>query len=98
MPRPPKLTPEEIESSRELVPAWEVRGESLHREFTFGDFREAFAFMTTIAVLAEEMDHHPNWSNVYNRVTIDLSTHDAGGLTELDFDLARRIDMLKGND
>lgn len=62
------------------------------RDFSFGDFAEAFAFMTRVAILAEKADHHPEWSNVYNRVSILLTTHDAGGLSQRDIDLARAID------
>ncbi len=64
---------------------------ALHREVKLTDFRDAFAFMTRVAFDAEELNHHPDWSNVWNRVTIDLSTHDAGGITDLDLELARRI-------
>ena len=70
------------------VAGWEVRGGKLHREFRFADFVSAFAFMAAVALVAERSDHHPEWSNVYNRVVIDLSTHDAGGLTAKDFELA----------
>lgn len=67
---------------------------AIRREFRFKTFPEAFAFMTRVAFLAEKADHHPDWSNVYNRVTITLSTHDAGGLTEKDIALATAIDKL----
>ena len=66
--------------------------DAIAREFRFADFNAAFAFMTRVALMAERMDHHPDWSNVYNRVRITLSTHDAGGLTQRDIDLARFID------
>ena len=66
--------------------------DSLVREFRFGSFVEAFGFMTEVAIEAEKLNHHPEWSNVYNRVTIELTTHDAGGLTDLDARLAARID------
>ena len=71
-----------------------MREGRLHREFEFAGFVEAFGFMSRVALLAEKMDHHPNWSNVYNRVVIDLSTHDVGGLSARDFELAGRIDQL----
>lgn len=71
---------------------WSVEAGKLHRQFKFRDFAEAFAFMSEIAIRAEKMDHHPEWSNVYNRVVVDLVTHDAGGLTELDFELAAFMD------
>ena len=66
-------------------------GLSISRTFTFRNFSEAFAFMTRAALAAEKLDHHPDWSNVYKTVTVKLNTHDAGGLTELDFELARRM-------
>ncbi len=75
-------------------PQWSLREGMLHRTFTFPSFVEAFAFMTGVALEAEKMDHHPDWSNVYNTVTIHLSTHQAGGLTALDFAFAARIDAL----
>ena len=74
--------------------AWEEVGGKLHRELTFADFAEAFAFMSQVAAVAEELDHHPDWSNSWNRVTIDLVTHSAGGITDKDRELARRIDEL----
>jgi 4a-hydroxytetrahydrobiopterin dehydratase len=79
------------------VPQWRYaaeRGGTLTREFKFADFVQAFAFMTQVALLAEKADHHPEWSNVYGRVTIVLTTHDAGGLSLRDIELARRIDAL----
>jgi 4a-hydroxytetrahydrobiopterin dehydratase len=80
----------------ETAPAgWVEQGGALHREFRFADFSEAFAFMTRVALLADKRDHHPNWSNVYNRVVIDLSTHDAGDVvTEKDTKLAEAINGL----
>ena len=69
---------------------------SLHRVFEFKDFMQAFGFMTRVALAAEKMDHHPDWSNVWNKVTIDLSTHSAGGLTKNDFDLAEKIQQIHG--
>jgi 4a-hydroxytetrahydrobiopterin dehydratase len=82
------LTDEEIAARMKEAPGWEVRDGKLHREFRFADFVSAFSFMSAVALVAERSDHHPEWSNVYNRVVIDLSTHDAGGLTEKDFKLA----------
>ena len=76
------------------VPKWACSTESLRREIEFGSFVEAFGFMSSVALIAERIDHHPNWSNVYNRVEIELSTHDAGGVTGLDFELAIAIDAL----
>jgi 4a-hydroxytetrahydrobiopterin dehydratase len=74
---------------------WIERDNVLKSEFQFEDFKQAFAFMTKVAMLAESMNHHPNWSNIYNKVTIELSTHDAGDIvTEKDHQLAREIDQL----
>jgi 4a-hydroxytetrahydrobiopterin dehydratase len=74
----------------------DARRGAISREFVFDDFAQAFAFMTRVALEAEKRDHHPEWSNVYNRVSITLTTHDAGGLTERDFELARVIDAAYG--
>lgn len=78
------------------LPEWtEARGGSaMERQFTFADFSEAFGFMTRVALLADAQDHHPEWSNVYNRVTIALTTHDADGLSERDVTMAKAIDAL----
>ena len=76
------------------IPGWEVVEGKLHRELRFDDFVTAFGVMTSVAIVAEKMNHHPEWHNVYNRLTVDLSTHDAGGITDLDFELAARIDGL----
>ena len=76
------------------LPGWTLDGarDAISRQYRFADFTRAFAFMTRVALLAEKADHHPEWSNVYNRVDILLTTHDAGGLTMRDIDLARAID------
>ena len=75
--------------------AWEEKENSLYRKFTFKDFNEAFAFMTRVALIAEKMDHHPKWTNVWNTVEVWLSTHDAGNtVTDRDRKLAQRIDAL----
>ncbi|KYG84508.1 4a-hydroxytetrahydrobiopterin dehydratase [Roseivirga seohaensis] len=74
---------------------WEEKNNKLVRKFEFDDFIEAFGFMTKVAICAEKMNHHPNWSNVYNTVTIELTTHDAGNtVTEKDRELASKIDQL----
>ncbi len=75
---------------------WSEVDGKLHRELTFTDFSEAFAFMTRVALLAEKADHHPDWSNSWNTVTIDLVSHGAGGITARDLELARAIDELLG--
>ena len=76
------------------LPNWVVNGDRLHRELQFKSFVEAFGFMAQVALLAESKNHHPNWSNVYNRVSISLTTHDLGGLSSLDVELASAIDAL----
>ena len=92
--RPKKLSGEEITEASASLKGWTVQGDALRKSFTFRDFNEAFAFMTRVALRAEKTDHHPDWQNVYNKVQITLRTHDAGGITQLDIDLARYIDTL----
>lgn len=75
---------------------WELREGKLHREFEFADFLAAFSFMTQAALSAERTNHHPEWCNVYNRVVVDLTTHEAGGITSRDFDLAHEMDRIAG--
>jgi len=94
MARPQKLDDSAIHEALLGLPGWSYANGKLHRDLRFRDFVEAFGFMTSTALLAERMDHHPEWSNVYARVAIDLVTHDAGGVTELDLELARRINDL----
>ena len=84
----------EIEGALRLLPGWKVESGKLRRSLVFPSFREAFAFMTGVALIAEKMNHHPEWFNVWNRVDITLSTHDAGGLTQLDLDLATALDKI----
>lgn len=88
------LTTSEIEQELTALPEWCLDGDRLYRQFLFSDFIEAFGFMSQVAMLAERMNHHPEWSNVYNRVQIHLTTHDAGGISDRDFGLARQIDAL----
>ena len=88
-----KLSEQEIQDSlKEVEAAWKIKEGFLRREFVFKDFVEAFSFMTAVALVAEKSAHHPNWKNAYNKVTIDLNTHDADGITNKDFDLAKAID------
>lgn len=89
-----KLTDAEINAQLEEISGWTVENEKLHKEFQFDSFVEAFGFMASVALIAESMNHHPEWFNVYNRVTVDLATHDAGGISALDFELAKKIDAL----
>jgi 4a-hydroxytetrahydrobiopterin dehydratase len=88
----PKLTDAEVK--QRLPPSWTVREGKLHREFKFADFTRAFGFMASCALVAERMNHHPEWFNVWNKVVVDLATHDAGGITQKDFDLAKAMDEL----
>ncbi len=88
------LTTVQIDQLAEDLPQWSLVGGKLHREFRFADFSEAFGFMSRVALAAEALGHHPEWSNVWNRVVIELTTHDTGGLSNLDLALARLIDDL----
>jgi 4a-hydroxytetrahydrobiopterin dehydratase len=95
--RADRLAPSEVDVAlaalnQELDARWELVDGKLEKVFSFPDFVGAFAFMTRVALLAEKQDHHPEWSNVYGKVRIRLSTHEAGGITDLDFALARRIE------
>ena len=96
MARPTRLADADVTQRLAALPGWTLKAGKLHRELTFADFTQAFAFMTDVAREADALDHHPEWFNVYNRVVIDLATHDAGGITTLDFDLARRAEDLAG--
>jgi len=89
-----KLSEEEVQSRIGELSGWTLAAGKLHRELKFANFVTAFGFMSSLALIAESMDHHPEWFNVYGRVVIDLSTHDLGGISELDFELARAIDSL----
>jgi 4a-hydroxytetrahydrobiopterin dehydratase len=92
------LNEQEIqERIKEIDNSWSIKDKLIHREILFKDFVEAFSFMTSVAMIAEKAGHHPNWENVYNKVNIDLSTHDAGGLTNKDFQLAKEIDEIIKN-
>ena len=89
-----RLNQNQIEALVSQLPQWTVTDTRLQRQLVFKNFVEAFGFMTQVALLAEARNHHPNWSNVYNRVTIELTTHDLGGLSSLDEELASAIDDL----
>src|SRR5580698_6480626 len=82
----------ELAEALSSLSGWTVVEGKLHKEYKFADFIHAFGFMTTAALAIEKMNHHPEWSNVYNRVAVDLTTHDAGGITSKDVDLARLLD------
>lgn len=88
------MNEQEIASRVKQLNNWQVLNGRLCKNFQFPDFVKAFGFMSSVALLAEALNHHPNWSNVYNKVMIELFTHDAGGITEYDFTLAERIDRL----
>ena len=91
-----QLTEQERDWALSGLPEWSLRDDkqAIVRKFKFGDFSQAFAFMTRVALIAEKRDHHPEWSNVYNWVEITLTTHDAGGLSQRDIDMAGAIDAL----
>lgn len=89
-----KLSEAEVAAALPRIPGWSVEAGKLHRELRFADFVEAFGFMTRLALIAEKRDHHPEWQNVYNRVVIDLTTHDAGGITERDVALAEAANAI----
>ncbi len=94
MPRPSKLSPDQVQAALASLPGWEAANDRLHRTFIFADFIEAWGFMSRAALIAQAMDHHPDWSNVYKTVNVDLYTHDAGGITQLDIELATRMNGL----
>jgi 4a-hydroxytetrahydrobiopterin dehydratase len=91
-----RLTDEQIEDALGGLAGWSHDDDAIHRSFEFDDFVTAFGFMASCALVAEAMNHHPQWTNVYHRVEVTLSTHDAGGLTQLDVDLATRMSELAG--
>lgn len=94
--RPGLLDEAELRAALVTLPGWTLAGGKLVREFRFGDFGAAFGFMTRAALVAERMDHHPEWTNVWNRVAVQLVTHRAKGITRLDVELARRMNELAG--
>jgi 4a-hydroxytetrahydrobiopterin dehydratase len=89
-----RLSQAEIDTAVADLPGWSVVNEKLHREYKFADFTHAFGFMAASATAIEKMNHHPEWFNVYGRVTVDLTTHDAGGITALDATLARTLETI----
>jgi 4a-hydroxytetrahydrobiopterin dehydratase len=94
MPNIIRLTDSEIQNRMSSLPDWQFRDGALERKLQFGNFVNAFGFMASVALVAERMNHHPEWSNVYDTVTIRLTTHDAGGVSERDFALATEISSL----
>lgn len=91
-----ELSDEAIATQLAELDGWSLDEGKLFREFKFANFIEAFGFMTSAAIAAEKMNHHPEWCNVYSKVTVHLTTHDAGGITELDFALAKKMNALAG--
>jgi 4a-hydroxytetrahydrobiopterin dehydratase len=90
------LTADEVQKRLADLDGWSVVDGVLHREFVFADFSEAFGFMTRVALAAEKLDHHPDWSNSWNRVVVDIASHDAGGITDRCFRLAASVDRAAG--
>jgi 4a-hydroxytetrahydrobiopterin dehydratase len=89
-----KMTDAEAAAGVAHLEGWSIQNGKLHREYKFTDFPHAFGFMAAAAPMIEKLDHHPEWQNVYNRVTVDLNTHDAGGITQKDFDLAKLLERV----
>ena len=89
-----KLSSEQISEELKNLPGWSIKDEKLHKDFEFESFNQAFGFMTRAAMEIEKMNHHPEWFNVYNKLTVDLMTHDAGGITENDIQLAKILNSL----
>lgn len=91
-----KLSPEEVQARLGGLDGWALKDGKLHKDYAFDSFVHAFSFMSGVALVAESMNHHPEWFNVYHKVVIDLTTHDAGGISEKDFELAAKADELAG--
>lgn len=91
---PEAMSHDDVRAALERMPAWSLEDGKLHRELQFGGFSEALAFLVRVGIEAEKRGHHPELTNVFSRVTIDLTTHDAGGITEKDVDLARAVDEI----
>lgn len=89
-----RLTAEQIEAGLKELSDWELKNDKLHRELRFKNFVQAWGFMTQAAILAEQMNHHPEWFNVYSKVIIDLTTHDVGGISQLDMELAKKMNQI----
>ena len=89
-----RLSEEDINEKLQGLPGWSISNGKLHKEFTFETFNQTFGFMTRAAMEIEKMNHHPEWLNVYNRLTVELTTHDAGGITQNDINLARILNSL----
>jgi 4a-hydroxytetrahydrobiopterin dehydratase len=92
--KPKKLTEPQIDRALAKLRGWKVQRGKLHKDYRFEDFLHAFGFMQTASIAIEAMNHHPEWFNVYNKVSVDLVTHDAGGITQRDVELAGRLESL----
>ncbi len=90
----PQLTPQEVTAHLNKLEGWTISNDKLHKEFKFSDFVAAFGFMSSMALVSESMGHHPEWFNVYNKVVVDLTTHDAGGISMLDINWADKANQL----
>jgi 4a-hydroxytetrahydrobiopterin dehydratase len=90
-----KLTSETIDTELKNLKGWTIINNKIHKEFEFTDFNQAFGFMTRAAMHIEKMNHHPEWFNVYNKIVVDLTTHDAGGITQNDINLAKILNSLQ---
>lgn len=88
------MSDNEIQARLGELPDWQYDGVHIHKSFVFGDFSEAFAFLTRVALISEVLNHHPDWSGVYNKVTLKLRTHDADGITDKDINFAGRVELL----
>ena len=89
-----RLSEDQIQSELKNLDGWSVKDGKLHREFQFADFNQAFGYMLRAAMHCEKMNHHPEWFNVYNKLSVDLMTHDAGGITQNDINLAKILNSL----
>jgi 4a-hydroxytetrahydrobiopterin dehydratase len=92
-----KMPAAQLQASLKDLPGWKLKAGKLHRKLKFKNFIHAFGFMTQVALVVEQMNHHPEWRNVYNQVIIDLTTHEAGGISQRDIELARKINELLAN-
>ena len=90
-----RLSQIDIDNELKDLPGWRIENEKLHKEFIFESFNQAFGFMTRAAMEIEKMNHHPEWFNVYNKITIELTTHDMGGITKNDVNLAKILNSLE---
>jgi 4a-hydroxytetrahydrobiopterin dehydratase len=89
-----KLDKDEVTARLTTLRGWSIANGKLHKEYQFKSFVQAFGFMSSVALVAEQLNHHPEWFNVYNKVIIDLTTHDAGGISQRDFEFATKVDQL----